>query len=166
MTGFVQHPPKMGPWRRESTRRAGPRPGPVVLPSAFGERTLSRLPGPVGTTGACSASPNAFGQLIWPSRFLESVPVPGESDQSPAIPPPGRGWRVLPTEWREPTGPPPPPALFRCCASAAVFTLRNYASPLLNPMTSLKISSATRTMPVCKAVFDPTTSSYNSRKTF
>jgi len=28
----------------------------------------------------------------------KAVPVPGESDQSPAIPPPGRGWRVCLTE--------------------------------------------------------------------
>ena len=39
-------------------------------------------------------SPDAFGQLIWPSRCLDSVPVLGESDQPPAIPPPGRGCGV------------------------------------------------------------------------
>jgi len=29
-------------------------------------------------------------QAIWPSRYLENVPVPGESDGHPTIPPPGR----------------------------------------------------------------------------
>jgi hypothetical protein len=42
----------------------------------LGKLTLSRWPGPVGMAGACSASPDVFWQLTWPSRCLESVPVP------------------------------------------------------------------------------------------
>jgi hypothetical protein len=78
----------MGPWRRESTRRAGRLRRLLANP----KKTARPRPGPVGTAGVFPILPGAFWQLTWPPRCLESVPVPGESDQPPAIPPPGPGF--------------------------------------------------------------------------
>ena len=78
----------------------------------LGKLTLSRWPGPVGTAGACSASPDAFWQSTWPSRCLESVPVPeNRISHRPSRHPTAADARIK-QSLNGPAEPPPPPALF------------------------------------------------------
>jgi len=128
-----------------------------LLPSA------SRWPGPVETAGACSVLPGAIWQLTWPSRCLESVPVPENRISHRPFRHPAAAGACFPQSGEGPLDRPHrPPCPIRCAGDSSpitrnTFNLNYYADLPDKVLTDLKSQNGTRTMPIYKPAIDPPT---------